>query len=82
MTCVIDSTGIELTGSNNKTAKIEILDDGRYSGTYIRDDLYVEDVLRVFGNLKVEGSLSVGGTDIQDYIEDCVRNYIGSRGNE
>ena len=82
LTCIIDSTGIELTGPNNKTAKIEILDDGRYSGTYIRDDLYVEDVLRVFGNLKVEGSLSVGGTDIQDYIEDCVRNYIGSSGNE
>ena len=82
LTCIIDSTGIELTGTNNKTAKIEILDDGRYSGTYIRDDLYVEDVLRVFGNLKVEGSLSVGGTYIEDLIEDCVRNYIGSSGNE
>ena len=31
LTCVIDSTGIELTGPNGKTAKIEILDDGTYS---------------------------------------------------
>ena len=37
-----------------KTAKIEILDDGTYSGTYVRDDLYVEDVLRVFGMAKFE----------------------------
>ena len=88
LTCVIDSTGIELTGPNNKKAKIEILDDGTYSGTYVRDDLYVEDVLRVFnklrveGNAYIEGSLRINGTLIEDMIEDCVREHIGSRGDE
>ena len=88
LTCNIDSTGIKLIGPNNKTAKIEILDDGTYSGTYIRDDLYVEDVLRVFNKLKVEGSASiegnlrVNGTLIEDLIKDCVQNYIRSRKNE
>ena len=88
LTCVIDSTGIELTGPNDKKAKIEILDDGTYSGTYVRDDLYVEDVLRVFnklrveGNAYIEGSLRINGTLIEDMIEDCVREHIGSSGNE
>ena len=88
LTCVIDSTGIELIGRNNKKAKIEILDDGTYSGTYIRDDLYVEDVLRVFNKLKVEGnafiegSLRVNGTLIEDLIEDCVKDYIRSSKDE
>lgn len=54
-TCKIDSTGILLIGENGNEAKIEILDNDSYSGTYIRDDLYVEDVLRVFGNAKLEG---------------------------
>ena len=88
LTCNIDSTGIELTGPNDKKAKIEILDDGTYSGTYVRDDLYVEDVLRVFnklrveGNAYIEGSLRINGTLIEDMIEDCVREHIGSSGNE
>lgn len=88
LTCVIDSTGIELTGSNDKKAKIEILDDGTYSGTYVRDDLYVEDVLRVFNKLKVEGnayiegSLRINGTLIEDLIEDCVRDHIRDSGDE
>ena len=88
LTCVIDSTGIELTGPNDKKAKIEILDDGTYSGTYVRDDLYVEDVLRVFnklrveGNAYIEGSLRINGTLIEDMIEDCVREHIGSSGDE
>ena len=67
-TCEIDSTGILLTGQNGKTAKIEILDDGTYSGTYARDDLYVEDVLRVFGKAKFEGGISIDGEDLEDYI--------------
>ena len=88
LTCVIDSTGIELTGPNDKKAKIEILDDGTYSGTYVRDDLYVEDVLRVFnklrveGNAYIEGSLRINGTLIEDMIEDCVREHIKSSGDE
>lgn len=54
ISCEIGSEGITLTGENGSEAKIEILDDGTYSGTYIRDDLYVEDVLRVFGTCKFE----------------------------
>ena len=82
LTCNIDSTGIELTGPNGKTAKIEILDDGTYSGTYIRDDLYVEDVLRVFGRMNVEGSLYVGGTNIYNLIDERIEAHGGGGNNE
>ena len=88
LTCIIDSTGIKLIGPNDKTAKIEILDDGRYSGTYIRDDLYVEDILRVFNKLKVEGSafiegdLRVGGTLIEDLIDKRIKQYSQDKGWE
>lgn len=82
LTCNIDSTGLELIGSNNKTAKIEILDDGKYSGTYIRDDLYVEDVLRVFNTLKVEGDLIVNGWFIEDVIDDRIKQYSQDKGWE
>lgn len=74
-TCEIDSTGILLTGPNGKTAKIEILDDGTYSGTYVRDDLYVEDVLRVFGMAKfekgvvfMEDDITIGDETLEEYI--------------
>ncbi|CAI3193076.1 phage tail spike protein [Clostridium neonatale] len=74
-TCEIDSTGILLTGPNGKTAKIEILDDGTYSGTYMRDDLYVEDVLRVFGRAKFEkgatfydDDIEIGDETLEEYI--------------
>ena len=76
LTCIIDSTGIELTGPNDKKAKIEILDDGTYSGTYVRDDLYVEDVLRVFGKLYV------GGTRIEDLIDERIEAHGGGGNNE
>ena len=76
LTCIIDSTGIELTGPNNKKAKIEILDDGKYSGTYIRDDLYVEDTMRVFGDLKVEGRIYLEGTDLMDLVDYHIREYV------
>lgn len=66
--CEIGSKGITLTGENGSEAKIQILDDGQYSGTYIRDDLYVEDVLRVFGKAKFEGGISVDGEDLEDII--------------
>lgn len=66
--CEIGSKGITLTGENGSEAKIQILDDGQYSGTYIRDDLYVEDVLRVFGKAKFEGGISVDGEDLEDMI--------------
>lgn len=66
--CEIGSKGITLTGENGSEAKIQILDDGTYSGTYIRDDLYVEDVLRVFGKAKFEGGISVDGEDLEDII--------------
>ena len=82
LTCNIDSTGIELIGPNNKTAKIEILDDGKYSGTYIRDDLYVEDVLRVFGDLKLEGELIINGWFIEDIIDDRIKQYSQDKGWE
>lgn len=74
-TCEIDSTGILLTGANGNTAKIEILDDGTYSGTYIRDDLYVEDVLRVFGKLRADGGITVEGQTLRSYIEDVIHDY-------
>ena len=76
LTCIIDSSGIELTGPNNKKAKIEILDDGKYSGTYIRDDLYVEDTMRVFGDLKVEGRIYLEGTDLMDLVDYHIREYV------
>ena len=82
LTCIIDSTGIKLIGPNDKTAKIEILDDGTYSGTYIRDDLYVEDVLRVFGRMNDEGSLYVGGTNIYNLIDERIEAHGGGGGNE
>ena len=82
LTCIIDSTGIKLIGPNDKTAKIEILDDGTYSGTYIRDDLYVEDVLRVFGRMNVEGSLYVGGTNIYNLIDERIEAHGGGSDNE
>ncbi len=82
LTCIIDSTGIKLIGPNDKTAKIEILDDGTYSGTYIRDDLYVEDVLRVFGRMNVEGSLYVGGTNIYNLIDERIEAHGGGSNNE
>lgn len=81
-TCEIDSTGILLTGANGNTAKIEILDDGTYSGTYIRDDLYVEDVLRVFGRLKADGGMTVGGQSLYDYIWDVIHDYSVDKGWE
>ena len=68
VSCEIGSEGITLTGENGSEAKIQILDDGQYSGTYIRDDLYVEDVLRVFGKAKFEGGISVDGEDLEDII--------------
>ena len=72
--CYINSSGIELTGENGNTAKIEIIDDNTYSGTYIRDDLYVEDVCRVFGTFHAEKNAWVGrnlyvnGENIEDMI--------------
>ena len=88
LTCIIDSSGLKLIGPNSKTSKIEILDDGTYSGTYIRDDLYVEDVLRVFhklkveGNASIEGSLRVGGTLIEDLIDERIESHRSGDGNE
>lgn len=73
--CEIGSEGITLTGENGKIAKIQILDDGTYSGTYIRDDLYVEDVLRVFGRAKFEkgavfmkDDITIGDETLEEYI--------------
>ena len=93
--CEINSEGIMLTGPNGKEANIQILDDGQYSGTYIRDDLYVEDVLRVFGegkfeskvmcydDLEVEGDLYVNGGDLlEDYINDLIKKYSKDKGWE
>lgn len=68
LSCEIGSEGITLTGENGSEAKIQILDDGQYSGTYIRDDLYVEDVLRVFGKAKFEGGISIDGEGLEDMI--------------
>ena len=88
LTCNIDSTGIKLIGPNNKTAKIEILDNDLYSGTYIRDDLYVEDVLRVFGKIKAEDSLyivnrlKIGDTWIEDLIDERIKQYSIDKGWE
>ena len=71
--CKIDETGIELTGGNGNTAKIEVLDDGQYSGTYIRDDLYVEDVLRVMGRFRVDSEdIKINGKSLKKYILDIV----------
>ena len=93
--CEINSEGIMLTGPNGKEANIQILDDGQYSGTYIRDDLYVEDVLRVFGegkfeskvmcydDLEVEGDVYVNGGDLlEDYINDLIKKYSKDKGWE
>lgn len=73
--CEIGSEGVTLTGENGKVAKIQILDDGTYSGTYIRDDLYVEDVLRVFGMAKfekgavfMEDDITIGDETLEEYI--------------
>ena len=88
LTCNIDSTGIKLIGPNNKTAKIEILDNDLFSGTYIRDDLYVEDILRVFGKIKAEDSLyienrlKIGDTWIEDLIDKRIKQYSQDKGWE
>lgn len=82
--CTIDATGIELVGENGNTAKIEIIDDDTYSGTYVRDDLYVEDVCRVFGtfhaekNVWVGNNLYIGGDNILDIIQDMIDDSISS----
>lgn len=82
--CTIDATGIELVGENGNTAKIEIIDDDTYSGTYVRDDLYVEDICRVFGtfhaekNVWVGNNLYIGGDNILDIIQDMIDDSISS----
>lgn len=95
VSCYITSEGIQLEGPNGEEANIQILDDGDFSGTYIRDDMYVEDVLRVFGDLKVEtdariyGDLEVegemyvnGGDTLEEYIRDIIRDYSEDKGWE
>ena len=88
LTCIIDSTGLNMIGPNNKTAKIDILDNESYSGTYIRDDLYVEDVLRVMGTIKAEGSvlinkrLKIGDDWIEDLIDNRIKQYSKDKGWE
>lgn len=82
--CKIDASGIELIGENGNEAKIEIIDDDTYSGTYVRDDLYVEDVCRVFGtfhaekNVWVGNNLYIGGDNILDIIQDMIDDSISS----
>ena len=73
--CEIGSEGITLTGENGKLAKIQILDDGNYSGTYIRDDLYVEDVLRVFGKARFEKGVTFYTDDIT-IDDETLEEYI------
>ena len=86
--CTIDASGIELIGENGNTAKIEIIDDDTYSGTYVRDDFYVEDVCRVFGTLHAEKNLWVGknlyinGDNILDIIQDMIDDSISSSDSE
>ncbi|GEQ22291.1 hypothetical protein CBU02nite_27970 [Clostridium butyricum] len=86
--CTIDASGIELIGENGNTAKIEIIDDDIYSGTYVRDDLYVEDVCRVLGTLHAEKNLWVGknlyinGDNILDIIQDMIDDSISSSDSE
>ena len=88
LTCIIDSTGLKMIGPNNKTAKIEILDNELYSGTYIRDDLYVEDVLRVFGklraedNLYIKNGLKIGDDWIEELIDKRIKQYSEDKGWE
>lgn len=73
--CEIGSEGITLTGENGKLAKIQILDDGNYSGTYIRDDLYVEDVLRVFGKARFKKGVTFYTDDIT-IDDETLEEYI------
>ena len=88
--CNVNGTGIHLVGENGKTANIEILDDVDYSGTYIRDDLYIEDVLRVFGetvlekyvnikgDVRMNGEIRVGpdGYSLSDYIDSRIVELV------
>ena len=89
VTCTITAQGIELIGPNGEKANIQILDDGAYSGTYIRDDLYVEDVLRVFGesvfekrvlfkgNIRINGTITVtDGYTLSDYIDSRIEALV------
>ncbi|MCQ2017482.1 phage tail spike protein [Clostridium butyricum] len=82
--CYINSSGIKLTGSNGNIAKIEIIDDSDYSGTYIRDDLYVEDVCRIFGKLRVHDTawfykkVYVGDESLEDMIIRLIEEYAPS----
>lgn len=82
--CYINSRGIKLTGSNGNIAKIEIIDDSDYSGTYIRDDLYVEDVCRIFGKLRVHDTawfykkVYVGDESLEDMIIRLIEEYAPS----
>ena len=63
VSCIIDKTGIELTGSNGKKANIEMLaEEEGHSGCYISDNLFVKNVLRSFGRCVVENNLYVGGS--------------------
>lgn len=90
LSCLINALGIELIGQNGKKANIQIIDDGQYSGVYIRDDCYVEDVLRVFGlsrfekratfydGLTVTGIMRYQGQSLEDYITDIVDSKISS----
>lgn len=82
--CYINSSGIKLTGRNGNIAKIEIIDDSDYSGTYIRDDLYVEDVCRIFGKLRVHDTawfykkVYVGDESLEDMIIRLIEEYAPS----
>lgn len=67
--CRIDETGLELTGENGNTAKIEVIDTPKMTGTFIRDDLYVEDTLRIMGKLRLENDdVRIGGDTLKEYI--------------
>lgn len=90
VTCTISANGIELVGPTGKKANIQILDDGNYSGSYIRDDLYVEDALRVFGDTilenylnvkgdaRISGDLIIGpdGYTLSDYIDERIKTLV------
>ena len=90
--CTISANGIELVGPNGNKANVQIIDDENYSGSYIRDDLYVEDALRVFGNAILEkhvnikgdarilGELRIGqdGYTLSDYIDERIKALVKS----
>lgn len=94
VSCTINAQGIELLGQNGKKANIQILDDTSYSGTYIRDDCYIEDTLRVFGNAKfekllrgygdfiLEGNMEYKGVSLDEYIKDQIHDYSVDKGWE